>query len=117
MIETLKPGIRTIGSKVLVLPDEAEKKTQSGIILAKEATDKEQISKVTGTVVAVGPCCWHDQPTKDWFKPGDRVMFGKHHGLVQDGVDGRTYRILSDLDFIAIEDTEYSIDVEIKNVW
>ena len=113
----LRPGIRAIGSKVLVLPDAAEEVTASGIVIPQEATAKEQVGKVTGTVVAIGSCAWLDQPVKDWFKPGDRVMFGKHHGLVQKGVDGREYRILSDLDFIAVEDLEYSIDVEVKKGW
>jgi len=95
-----KSGFLPLGHRLLVKPDEVEKKTQSGIILAQETTGRDEMAQIRGTVVAVGDGCWKDTPTPNWAAPGDRVVFGKYSGLMWDGADGSKYRILNDLDVV-----------------
>jgi len=95
-----KSGFLPLGHRLLVKPDEVEKKTQSGIILAQETTGRDEMAQIRGTVVAVGDGCWRDTPTPSWASPGDRVVFGKYSGLMWEGFDGKKYRILNDLDVV-----------------
>lgn len=96
-------GFKPLGHRLLILPDSAETKTQSGIVLALETTGREEMAQVKGVLVAVGDGCWKDTTTSDWAQPGDRVVFGKYAGLLWPGADGRKYRILNDLDVVGLE--------------
>jgi co-chaperonin GroES (HSP10) len=52
---------------------------------------------------SVGDSAWLDQPSP-WAKEGDHVIFGKYSGLIYDGADKKEYRIINDLDVVAIVD-------------
>jgi co-chaperonin GroES (HSP10) len=52
-----------------------------------------------GIVIELGNTCYADQP-EPWCKIGDRVSFGKYSGLIYTGIDGKTYRMISDLDVV-----------------
>ena len=96
-------GITPLGHRVLVLPEGVESETKSGIIIAVGAgKDREQMAQVMGTVVAVGATCWKDQTIGDWAKPGDLVMFGKYSGITTIGKDEVQYRLINDLDIVAL---------------
>lgn len=99
-------GINPKGPRVLVLPDEVETKTASGIITSVGAAAmREELAQVDGIVIAMGNTCYHDQPDP-WCKVGDRVIFGKYSGIIRDGKDGKKYRVINDLDVVATLDKE-----------
>lgn len=100
-------GIRPVGHRVLVLPEDVEEVTAGGIVLARELVQKEAMAQVAGVVVEVGVDCWADQPSK-WVGPGDRVIFAKYSGLYHKGADGKTYRVINDLDVVAVFDARPS---------
>lgn len=95
-------GFKPVGHRVVVQPESVETVSQGGIVLAKSVSDKEQMSQIVGTVVAVGDGAWKDTSTREWAAPGDKVVFAKFAGLKWQGKDGKEYRILSDLDVVGI---------------
>ena len=89
-----KSGIHPIGDRVLIVPEEIEETTESGIIInTLDAAAKEQLAQVFGRVVEVGPDCWPDKFQKPVLI-NDRVIFGKYAGMIFKGLDGVEYRIL-----------------------
>lgn len=95
-------GIHPVGHRILVLPDEVEHKTASGIVLATASQQqREEMAQVDGVLVAVGDNAWADQ-LAPFAKVGQRVMFGKYTGIVRVGKDEKKYRVLSDLDVVAV---------------
>ena len=99
-------GITPCGHRLLVLPDDVEIKTESGIILGTASAEKmEALAQTFGRVVEVGPSAYNDQPAP-WCKAGDRVSFAKYSGLLNVGKDKKKYRVINDLDIVSIvEDT------------
>ena len=85
---------KILAGKILVKPQEAEEKTQSGIIIPDSAKEKPQ----QGTVVLVG-AAKKDEPME--IKVGDLVVYGKYSGseLTVDGVD---YMLMSQTDVLFI---------------
>lgn len=97
-------GIHPKGHRVLILPDEVEETTASGIVLAVGLErDRERLAQLKGTIVEIGDSAWLDQPSP-WAKEGDHVIFGKYSGLFYKGADDKEYRIINDLDVVAIVD-------------
>ena len=97
-------GIHPKGHRILILPDPVEEVTQSGIILSVgENRDRERLAQLKGTIVEVGNTAWLDQPSP-WANEGDHVIFGKYSGLIYQGADEKEYRIINDLDVVAIVD-------------
>lgn len=95
-------GIIPAGHRVVVLPDEVEHKTASGIVLSTAAqAAREEMAQVDGVLVAVGINAWADQAAP-WAVVGQRVMFGKYTGIVREGKDGKKYRVINDLDIVAV---------------
>ena len=99
-------GINPKGHRILVLPDEVETKTASGIITTTATQEfREQLAQVDGVVVAMGSTCYHDQ-VEPWCKVGDKVIFGKYSGIIREGSNGKKYRIINDLDVVGTIDKE-----------
>jgi co-chaperonin GroES (HSP10) len=97
-------GIHPKGHRVLILPDPVEEVTQSGIILSVgENRDRERLAQLKGTIVELGNTAWLDQPSP-WANEGDHVIFGKYSGLIYQGADDKEYRIINDLDVVALVD-------------
>ena len=95
-------GITPVGHRLLVLPEEIEVKTASGIILNTASTERmEALAQTFGVVVAMGETAYNDQPSP-WCKIGDRVAFAKYSGLLNTGKDQKKYRIINDLDVVSI---------------
>ncbi|HNQ37763.1 MAG: co-chaperone GroES [Prolixibacteraceae bacterium] len=86
---------KVLAGKILVLPQEAETKTASGIIIPDSAKEKPQ----AGTVVLTG-APKKDEPME--LKAGDTVFYGKYSGtgLTIDGVD---YLLMSQNDVLYIQ--------------
>lgn len=115
-------GIFPSGNRVVVKPDDVERKTAAGIIIPDTEADKHALSQTTGILVGVGPDAWR-HVTEDIFraidgsfkhierrvrgysepfaKIGDRVAYAKYSGLQVEGADGNIYRILNDEDITA----------------
>jgi len=97
-------GIHPKGHRVLILPDPVEEVSKSGIILSVgENRDRERLAQLKGTIVELGNTAWLDQPSP-WANEGDHVIFGKYSGLIYQGADEKEYRIINDLDVVAIVD-------------
>lgn len=105
---TNNSGITPCGPRILVLPDEIEKTTASGIILNTGTGEKmEALAQTFGRVIAMGPLCYLDQPNSEpWCKIGDRVSFAKYSGLLNTGKDEKKYRVISDLDIVSVIDED-----------
>lgn len=118
----MSTGIYPSGNRVVVKPDEIERKTAGGILIPDAQADKHMYAQSTGVLVAVGPdafthSCevverlidgsWKpvERTVKGYSTPfaevGDRVAFAKYGGLQVEGEDGETYRILNDEDITA----------------
>ena len=99
-------GIKPVGHRVLVLPEEIEEKTKGGIIVTTVSTEKlEALAQTFGRVIAMGETAYADQPSK-WCEVGDRVSFAKYSGLLNTGKDEKKYRVINDLDVVSIVDEE-----------
>jgi chaperonin GroES len=85
---------KILAGKILVKAQEAEEKTQSGIIIPDSAKEKPQ----QGTVVLVG-APKKDEPME--VKPGDVVVYGKYSGT-ELTVDGEDYMLMSQNDVLYI---------------
>ncbi len=100
----MKVGINPTGHIVLVLPEEVEVKSKAGIILTTASqTQRESMAQTEATVIALGNTAYVDQAAP-WCKVGDRVLFAKYAGTMCQGLDGKTYRLINDLDVKAILD-------------
>lgn len=94
-------GINPKGWRVLVLPDQIEETTASGIVVSVGSQKlRDELAQVDGIVVAMGNTCYHDEP-EPWCKVGDKVVFGKYSGIFRQGKDGKTYRVINDKDVVA----------------
>jgi co-chaperonin GroES (HSP10) len=89
------------GSKIMVEVEKVERRTQSGLYIPDQVADRQDMSQMTGTVVAMGPLAFHDQPIP-WCTVGDRVKFSKYAGYLHKEAD-IDYRVFSDLDIIMVE--------------
>lgn len=99
-------GIWPCGHRILVLPEQVETKTESGIYVVTPQTEKlEDMAQTFGVVVAMGKTCYNDQPSP-WCNVGDRVSFAKYSGLLNTGKDGKKYRVINDLDIVSIVSEE-----------
>ena len=96
-------GLSPQGHYILILPEEVEKKTASGIILVDETIENKQRDTTQGTLVAVGHIGWSEfgdgQP---WAKVGDKVIYGKYAGRDMTGKDGKKYVLMNCEDILAV---------------
>lgn len=93
-------GFRAIGHRVLLKPEEVEKKTASGIVLVDKTVNAEEQKAVVCTVLEIGHDCWSDKST-DYCQVGDRVLVGLYTGKFHESpIDGQKYRFVMDTDII-----------------
>lgn len=95
-----------VGNKVLIKIGKIEDKIGE-IYLAPTLSDKEQLAKTRGTVIALGPLAYKEfGEGEPWVQVGDEVYFNKYGGLQhkeeQENGDIIDYRILMDQDIVAI---------------
>lgn len=82
----IDPGIRPMGSRLLVQVRTPPTKTKGGIILHRDTADTEKWNTQTGVVLAVGPLAFKDRDTLEpwpegaWCKPGDFIRVPKYGG-------------------------------------
>jgi len=85
---------KILAGKILVQPQEAEERTESGIIIPDSAKEKPQVGKV----VLVG-ADKKDEPME--LKVGDVVFYGKYSGT-ELNIDGADYLLMSQSDVLYI---------------
>lgn len=94
-------GLHPVEYKILIEPEEVERKTESGIILTDKVTDREKMAQVRGKLIAVGGNAF-----EDWLPPipkvGDTVSYAKYAGLIVEGSDRKEYRLANDKDITSI---------------
>jgi chaperonin GroES len=91
-------SIKPLSDRVLVQPDAAEEKTESGIIIPDTAKEKPQ----RGTVVAAGPGKVENGTKIDIsVKKGDKILYGKYSGT-ELTLDGEEYLIMRESDILGI---------------
>lgn len=95
-----RSGYAPLDDKVLVLVDTHADKIGS-IAIPQDVADRQTMAAEHGTVIALGPAAfrWNDDATRAWEggkpEPGSRVYIERYSGQVLKGVDGQTYRLLS----------------------
>jgi co-chaperonin GroES (HSP10) len=88
------------GNKILVQMDRVEEMSKGGIVIPHQKTERDEMSQMVGTLVAVGNCAWGDQPAP-WARVGDRVKFAKYAGYLHE--EGAVkYRVMHDLDIVMV---------------
>ncbi|MEX1011946.1 MAG: co-chaperone GroES [Balneolaceae bacterium] len=90
--------IKPLSDRVLVRPDPAEEKTESGIIIPDTAKEKPQ----RGSVVAAGPGKVENGTKVEMsVKAGDQILYGKYSGT-EITLDGEEYLIMREADILGI---------------
>lgn len=90
-------NLKPIGERVVIKKLEAEKKTQSGIVLPESAQEKPQYAEV----VAISSDILNDQDKKDSLKEGDKVIYSQYAGT-DVKIDGENYVVLAYKDILAV---------------
>ena len=93
-----KVHIDPLSDRVVVMPEEAEETTASGIILPDTAKEKPQMGKI----VAAGPGKVSDNGNmvKMSLKEGDKVLYGKYSGT-EITLDDNEVLIMRESDILA----------------
>ena len=89
-----KVHIDPLSDRVVVMPEEADEKTASGIILPDTAKEKPQ----KGKIIAVGNGTAEHKMN---VKVGDKVLYGKYSGT-ELSIDGVDYLIMKESDIFGI---------------
>lgn len=108
----IDPGVKPLGSRVLVQVRSAKRKTKGGIILAGETRDTEQWNTQVAKVRDVGSLAYHNRNTMEpwpegaWCRVGDYVRCPKYGGdrwsvSTEDG-DEVIFVLFNDLDIIGL---------------
>lgn len=94
-------GYQPLDDKCLVLMDEHASVNSGGIMMPDQFADRQTMASETGVIVALGPAAflYDDDARRKWIghkpEPGDRVYVSRYAGQLLQGVDGRTYRLMS----------------------
>lgn len=91
-------ALQPLDDRVVVEIEEAETKTQGGIVIPDTAKEKPQ----RGKVIAVGPgkLMENGERVEPALKEGDRILFGKYSGT-EVKIEGKEYKILRESDVLA----------------
>ena len=87
-------NVKPLSDRVLILPNPAEEKTASGLIIP----DTAKVKPLAGKVVAVGP---GTADVKMEVAVGDEVLYGKYAGT-EVNIEGTSYLIMPQKDILAI---------------
>lgn len=113
------PGVKPLGSRVMVQIRTPKTKSRGGIILTEEVRETEIYNTQVGKVLEVGPVAFHDRrtlqpwPEGQWAKPGDFVRIPRFGGdkwqvKAANGEDA-IVAIFNDLDIVALVDDPLAV--------
>ena len=111
-------GMKAFGKNVIIAVDEASEVSSGGVIVGTQGRIEQLTAGSTsGCIVFAGPEAFrHFDDGTAWVgdKPraGDRVFFEKFAGNLQQGVDGRQYRIMDYRCLSAFLDTDNRAVIE-----
>jgi chaperonin GroES len=90
--------LRPLGERIYVKQHDEDTTTESGIVLAVEAS-----KKFKGTVIGVGPgkMLESGERMEMELKPGDVIMFGEYSGQ-KFKMDGEEYLMMNEADVIGV---------------
>lgn len=106
----LDPGLRPLGSRILVQIRRSRSKTKGGVILPTDTKQTDQDNMQIAKVLAVGPVAFKNRTTLEpwpegqWVQPGEFVRVPKYGGdRVVKRFDGDKieFAIFDDLNIIA----------------
>lgn len=110
------PGVKPLGSRVLVQIRTPETKSKGGIILSSADQDTQMWNTTVAKVLAVGPLAFKNRNTQeswpegDWCAPGEYVRVPRYGGdrWVSTNPDGQKayYILINDLDVLAAVTTD-----------
>lgn len=104
-LQELHPGVVPVEYNILIMPEEAVRRTAGGIILPDSTAETAAIGTMRGRLVALGykagDAIW-PEAGMERPKPGDIVLFAKYAGTLFTGNDGLEYRVCKDKDIIGI---------------
>ena len=92
------------GWRMLVLPCAGKAKTEGGILLTKQTTDREALATVVAYVVKKGPLCYNNKSRygeTPWCEEKQWVLIGRYSGSRFKLEDGAEVRIINDDEVIA----------------
>lgn len=91
-------ALRPLDDRIVVEIEEAEEKTEGGIVLPDTAKEKPQ----RGIVIAVGEGKLLDSGKRApcSLKKGDRILFGKYSGT-EVKIEGKEFKVLRESDILA----------------
>lgn len=94
-------GLTPVGTSILILPDNVEQTTSSGIVISTDSEhDREQLRQTDGLVIAIAEKAYFDEVPR--CKVGDRVIMAAYAGMLRKGNDGMSYRLIRDIDVVAL---------------
>ncbi len=95
-------SIKPLGDRVVVRPQPAEEKTESGLYIPDTAKEKPQ----KGTIVAIGPGRVENGTRIDMtVNEGDEVLYGKYAGT-EVTLDGEDVLIMRETDIFGVVGSE-----------
>ncbi len=116
----VKPGVRPLGSLILVQLKHSATKTEGGIELLKDTIQTENDTTQVAKVIAHGPLAYHNRetlkpwPEGEWTKPGDFIripIYTQNQRSWTVDVPGKDYRVaftlVDDLVICGIQDDPF----------
>lgn len=111
------PGIKPLGSRVLVQIRTPMKKTAGGILLTTSDQDNEKWNTQIGKVIDIGPLAFRNRDTQklwpegQWCEPGQFVRVPKYGGdrwevKIGDSEETALFVLFNDLDMIGLVTTD-----------
>lgn len=110
------PGVKPLGSRILIQIRNPETKSKGGIILTDTDKDTQYWNTTVAKIVSVGPLAFRNRNTQepwpegDWCKPGDFVRAPRYGGDRWKHTDesGSTgyFCLINDLDVLAAITTD-----------
>lgn len=103
-------GIYPVDLKVLVKPETLEETTEGGIVIPGNVRARHDMAGIKATLVAVGSEAFSEIKNRDARpKPGSIISIAKFAGYLIKGKDGVEYRLISDIDIVAVLDGNFDI--------
>ena len=103
-------GVYPVDRKVLVKPETFEEKTKGGIVIPDSAREKDNMAHIKATIIACGVNAFEDiEIKKQRPQVGQKAAIAKFAGYLITGKDDKSYRLINDLDIVAVLDGDWDI--------
>ncbi len=113
-----KTGLRPIGFKVIIKPEEVDEKTVGGIIIPEAVKEQEKHAVTKGVLIEVADQAFTYAEIAEPNKPkvGDTVYYSRYAGTSIKGNDGQEYRLCNDEDITAVVIQSKKIDFKVTRL-